>query len=877
MDSGRQVYTFLFTDVEGSTRLWERYPAPMNRALQLHDAILRESIGARGGSVFKTMGDAFYAVFPDSASAMGAASEAQQALLARTAEGSFGPLRVRMAIHTGVAYAREDDYFGPSLNRLARLLAVGHGGQILVSEDAFESLSGPLPVGTELLELGPHRLRDFDEPEWIRQLNYPSMPESFPRLKTLDAMPNNLPREVSSFIGREVEVREVRRLVAANRLATLTGSGGCGKTRLAIEVAGELLGKFEDGIWLVEFAPLSDAPLVAPAIARTLQIGEDPTLPTLEVLRKACAERELLLILDNCEHLIQESAAIADALLKSCPRLKIIATSREALGLPGEATYIVPSLTVPLEPEGLDAAQLLTYSSAQLFVDRATSANPRFVLDDENVGAIAQLCRRLDGIPLALELAAARIRTLSASQIADRLDDRFRLLTGGSRTALPRQQTLRAALAWSYNLLTDAEKCLLRRVSVFRDGWTLEACEATCSEPPLSGPQILDLLTQLVDKSLVHVHGEGDYPRYALLENIRQFAREQLFETDEAPLLRRHHVHYYRDFAVEAAKHFGGAQQVEWLNRTEAEHSNIRAAFEWSQSEESLSLDALILATSLHRYWEIRGFLQEGRKTIESLLERVSEEQEVWRMRALNNVGTLMNDLTDHQAAEKAFSAALALARKRQGKLEMAVILNNLGLTAKNRGFLEESIAYFEESSELARDMSDQHNLAMALDNLGDALREKGDYQRARQLSQECLQLFRSLQDQKGVTISISRLAEIDLQEGHYQAAYDKIREALRLQQELEFVSGIATLLELLARILLRLGQAEQAALAQGRAGAMRQEIGLQVPRGDQADYERLEEDLAAELGTARAQSLRQQGRSADLNALIDDLLGAAH
>jgi predicted ATPase/class 3 adenylate cyclase len=525
--------TFLFTDIEGSTRLWERHPEAMRTALARHDALLRQAIESRGGHVFKTVGDAFCAVFSSAPDAARASLDAQRALHAADWD-AVGAVRVRMALHTGEADERGGDYFGPALNRVARLLAIGHGGQVLVSSAAEAAIHGALSAEASLRDWGSHRLKDLQEPEHVYQLCAPDLPaEEFPPLRSLQAFANNLPVQATSFIGRERDIAEIQRLLSSARLLTLNGAGGVGKTRLALQAAADLLETYGDGVWLVELAPLADPDLVPQTVAFALGVREEPGRPFTQTLADYLRNKKLLLLLDNCEHLVDACARLADTLLRSCPDLQILATSREALGVPGERTYRLPSLGLP-DPARLPPMDVLAqFESVRLFRERAQLHQPAFAVTAANAPALAQVCHRLDGIPLAIELAAARVRSLPVEQIAARLDDRFRLLTGGSRTALPRQQTLRALMDWSYGLLTDGEKTLLRRVSVFSGGWTLEAAETVCAGDGVDDWEILDLLTRLVDKSLIVYEERDGEARYRLLETVRQYAQERLQESGE--------------------------------------------------------------------------------------------------------------------------------------------------------------------------------------------------------------------------------------------------------------------------------------------------------------------------------------------------------
>ena len=556
--------TFLFSDIEGSTRLWEQHPGAMKAALARHDDILRRSVTQHQGQIVKLTGDGCLAVFESASGAVLAALAAQQALQA-DAWDELKPqvVRARMALHTGEAEARGGDYFGPAVNRAARLMSAGHGGQVLLSAASAELLRDALPVGAGLLDLGEQRLKDLARPEHVFQLLHPTLPSNFPSLRSLDAFPHNLPVQLTSFIGREREMAEVKRLLATTHLLTLTGPGGTGKTRLALQLGAEMLGvaDYADGVWLVELAALEHPGALPQAIAAAFCLGSMPGREPLDAVTDFLRDKRLLLILDNCEHLIDAVARLADHLLRASPRLKILASSREALGVTGEVAFRVPSLSLPEEGAhgvGDDAShmspvELMACEAARLFVERATAVNPRFALTDRNAPAVAQICRRLDGIPLALELAAARVKVFTAEQIAARLDDRFRLLTGGSRTALPRQQTLRAAIDWSYDLLAEPERALLKRLSVFVGGWTFEAAEAICP-----GEDVLEALTQLVNKSLVVAEHRADERedgvRYRMLETVRQYARDRLLDAGvaEVAAARDCHLDYFLSVSEQA-------------------------------------------------------------------------------------------------------------------------------------------------------------------------------------------------------------------------------------------------------------------------------------------------------------------------------------
>ncbi len=493
--------TLLFTDIEGSTQLLHALRDQYALVLADQRAILRAAFDQWAGCEIDTQGDAFFVAFARATDAVNAVVQAQRNLAAHAWTDGV-TVRVRMALHTGEAMLATTGYVGIDVHRAARICSAGHGGQVLLSQTTRDLVEEALPNGVALRDLGEHRLKDLKRPEHVYQLVIADLPADFAPLKSLDAHPHNLPIQLTSFIGREQEMARVKELLEGARLLSLTGSGGAGKTRLALQVAADLIDEFPDGVWFVELAPLTDAGLIPQTVASLLGLREEAGRPVMTMLSDYLRAKTTLLLLDNCEHLIDACAKFADTILHVAPKIKILATSREALGIAGETAYRVPSLSLPPPQLPISNYQSLNqYESVRLFIDRALAVQPDFSVTNANAPALAQICHRLDGIPLALELAAARVKSLSVEQIAVRLDDRFRLLTGGSRTALPRQQTLRAAIDWSHSLLTEEERVLLRRLSVFAGGWTLDAAQAVCGCDPVRADDVLDLLARLVDKS----------------------------------------------------------------------------------------------------------------------------------------------------------------------------------------------------------------------------------------------------------------------------------------------------------------------------------------------------------------------------------------
>lgn len=603
------VVTFVFSDIEGSTLLWESDPDGMRSSLARHDEIVRNVVEAAGGTIFKHTGDGFGAAFDSVTAGLEAAARVAGGLAHEPWEGP--PLRCRIGVHTGEAEPRDGDYFGATVTRTARLMDAGNGGQILVSEAARRLLGGGPPAGMSLADHGEHRLKDLGEPIRIYRLTGDGATD--PReLRTLERAPHNLPIQLSTFVGRESQIKEVTDLVREARLVTLTGIGGVGKTRLSLQVAAELLADFDHGAWFIELAPLTEAGLLADTATNAMRVPNDATLTAHQSLVKFLADRNALLVIDNCEHLIDDVATFVDSLLRSCPDVHILTTSREGLAVTGEVLWRVPSLRVDD-----DAAAI------ELFAERARLVQPGFTIDEANLAAVADLCVRLDGIPLAIELATARLKMLSVEQIAQHLNDRFRLLTGGSRTAVERQRTLRAMMDWSYDLLTDREQALLRRLSVFHDGFSYEAAEAVSSGETLDRLEVLDLLGRLVEASVVTFDADIR-PRYALLETVRQYSLDKLVDAGEADEARHRHAEHFRSMSreIEATLQRGDLRAMELASD---DLGNYRAAMTWA-TEAGRGELVLELACNLRNYFWNRVMYRESLRWLTAALQLVGDD-----------------------------------------------------------------------------------------------------------------------------------------------------------------------------------------------------------------------------------------------------------
>ena len=774
--------TFLFTDIEGSTKLWEKSPRGMQVALTRHDALLWETIEGHGGFVFKTVGDAFCAVFPTPLGAIEAALAAQRGLFSEAWGEEVGAIRTRMALHTGTTHERDGDYFGPPVNRVARLLSAGHGGQILLSSSTQELVRDQLPADTHLRYLGEKRLKDLSRPERIFQLTAPALPSEFPPLKTLESHTTNLPLQTTPLIGREREVEAVCGLLRSSetRLLTLLGPGGTGKTRIGLQVAAELADGFEDGVFFVPIAAITDPALVAPTIARILGLSEGAQTPE-ELLEGYLRDRQTLLLLDNLEQVI-EAAPVVERLLSGAANLKILATSRIPLGLYGEYEFPVPPLSLP-DPDSLPLLEHLTeYEAVRLFVERARAVKPDFVLTEENGPTVVEICERLDGLPLAIELAAARIKLLPPRVLLDRLGNRLKILTGGPRNLPERQRTLRNAIEWSYGLLDEGEKLLFGRLGVFSGGATLEAIEAVCDARGDLPTDVFDGASSLLDKSLLgqEERAVGE-PRFVMLETIHEFANAMLEESGEEEAVRRAHAEYFLALAEEAEPMLWGAEDAAWLDRLEQEHDNMRAALSWAIEHEETTL-ALRVGGALRWFWYMEGYYGEGRRWLEAALGKDWGAAAEARARALEGVGWLASSQGDLDRAQAAANEGLKLSTEaRLDKVVVADFQNVLGDAARHRGDYERATELLEKSLALHRAGNDTRGVAWSLGDLANVSSDRGSYERARALYEEGLVLSRELGGAELLGAFLISLGDEYLLEGDPERATELNEEAAEL------------------------------------------------------------------------------------------------
>ncbi len=925
------IVTFLFTDIEGSTKLAQEYPSDMPVLLARHNQIVREELEKHNGFVFQVVGDSFCASFQDAQDAVGAALSTQQRL--QSESWSPSAIKVRMGIHTGPAQleadAQENPYKGyATLALTQRIMSAGHGGQILISEATRQSIpdkpaaevQDEVQDKVQVKDMGERRLKDVLRTVHLYQLSGPNAQSEFPALKTLDLINHNLPIQLTSFIGREKELNEIRNLIESHRIVTLIGSGGAGKTRLSLQIASDYLNRFSDGVWLLELAPITDPALVPQTLLSIFNLREDSHRSIVEIIIEYMRSKNILLLLDNCEHLIEACAQLGERLLQACPKLKILASSREALGIAGEMSYQVPSLQVPNPAELPSLDQLENMDSVRLFMDRAIASKPDLVLTNGNAAFIAQICFRLDGIPLAIELAAARVKVLTPEQIAARLDDRFRLLTGGSRTALPRQQTLRAMIDWSYSLLLEDEKTLFRRLAIFAGGWTLEAAESVCGME-VSGLDFLDLLTRLVDKSLVLSTESASGIRYHRLETIRQYSREKFFESDEVDMLRDRHLDYFVRFAEQADENLKGSEQLTWQKLMSAEQDNLRAALEWGFSKHPYNALRIVGAANL--FWTAAGFSTEGFRWTQKALEQIqespftrgttTEQRQVARAKALRGLTRLYLSLGDNARAKRTSEESVAIYRRSKDRRGLSFALVVLAYPLEFLGELDRAEAALKESYTIARAEKDiyvmcralnllarvtiklHHDLAKAQKCVDESLRRareaglrsqeaqaqevaatiainRNDHDEARIRFNESVKLYQEIEARFNVILEKSNLAHMERKLGNYDVALEYYRETVLAFRDIGQTGAVAHQLECFGFIAIAQGQHERALQLFAAANALRTKNGTPMTPDEQVYFSNQLSQIRERLDERQFETVWNTG-----NAMtVEDAVGLA-
>lgn len=814
--------TFLFTDIEGSTKLAQKFHDKLPEVLAKHHSILNECVENNNGFVFKTVGDAFCCAFQNADDAVRASVQSQKML--NSVDWKDAEVKVRMGIHTGFAEWSGTDYMGYiTLARVSRVMSVAFGGQILVSNNAYEFSELITSDEISFRDLGERRLKDLTQPLKLYQIISADIPSDFPSLKTLDARPNNLPIQLSNFIGREKEILEINAFLQKSRLVTLLGPGGTGKTRLALQIGAELIDEFANGVFIAELAQVTEPSMVLQTLMSAFGAKEIKGQSQKLTLTEYLTEKEMLVIMDNCEHLLNECSKTAEMLLSKCGKLKIIATSREVLNCAGEISCRVPPLSHP-DPNSNESIEMITkYESVRLFIERALVIKQDFRVTNENAYALADICFKLDGIPLAIELAAARIKILSPEGINERLNDRFKLLTGGKRTALPRQQTLRALIDWSYDLLSEREKLLLQRLTVFSGGWRLEASENICSDEIINDDDIIELLGKLADKSLIKVNESLNYNYYLLLETIKKYGDEKLAESGKKNEFQKKHFDYFYKLAEDSEEKLTGYNQKEWLMKLDSDIGNLREALNWALiNEPVLSLQMSVL---LGKFWELRGYYAEGLEYLRKSSESSESTDLIWKARSvylkglflinqgnysdskkfLNESQELFREINykDGEALTYSALATIALFESDYDKiklysdksLEISYEINNKSYIAKNiqniamslmqQGYHVESRNKYEESLAIFRELNDPVQLARTIGNIGALEYLLGNYDKAREVFEESLVIRTEIGERQGISIALSNLGSVTYMQHKYAEAENYLERSLAITKEL--------------------------------------------------------------------------------------------
>ncbi len=873
--------TFLFTDIEGSTRLLQQLGEKYAILLADHEKLLRETCESNHGRVVDIHGDSFFVVFPRALDAVNAVVQSQHVLAEHLWPDGVS-VRVRMGLHTGEPQISALGYMGIDVHRAARIMAVAHGGQVLLSQTTHDLVVSELPEDVTVQDLGEHRLKDLRQPKHLYQLVITGLPFDFPPLKSLN--------------------------VSEHRLVTLTGPGGSGKTRLALQVATELIDQFQDGVFFVALAPITDPGLVASTIAQSIGISETAGRSIMDSLKDYLQGKSLLLVLDNFEQVISAAPLVAE-LLKSGSGLKILVTSREALRISGEREYFVPPLALPNLTQLPSVESLSQYTAVELFLQRAQLVKPDFHLTSDTAPAVAEICYRLDGLPLAIELAAARVKLLPPRAMLARLENRLEFLTGGARELPARQQTLRNAIAWSYDLLNEDEQRLFRQLSVFVGGCTLDAVEAVSSDH--QAYLLLDQFGSLLDKSLLReVEGISDEPRFVMLELLREFGLEQLEASGEQEITRHRHADFFLALAERAEAKLESVDQLEWINRMEQEHDNLRAALEWSKTADGAGDLCLRLAGTLGLFWEARGYFSEGRERLSAVLStEAAQARTIGRAKLLARAAELAYRQSDYAATVELAEESLEIYREVDDKQGIASVLIKLGNAATEAGdyetasgFLEEALSIWQELSDkhgtaralislgwaalrpgdyqlantrlesalaISRELEDTRSIGFELSGLGEVALRQGDYERANQLLEESLELRRQLGNKWGVGVSLGTLGWVAMREGNWNRALARLGESLAVRQEIGDKGGSAWCIERLAEVAWAQGNPEKAVRLLSAAAALRISIGSVIDPVDQPEYQNRRTALRTELGQERFAAMWDEGRALTLEQAI--------
>jgi predicted ATPase/class 3 adenylate cyclase len=820
--------TFFFSDIEGSTKLIQQLGEQYPGVLLAHHNLLRVALGAHGGNELRTEGDSFFIVFGSALDACSGAAAAQQALQDYGwPEG--GRVRVRIGLHTGEATLVGNEYLGLDVHRAARVAGAAHGGQVLISETTRTLVDHGLPAGLSLRDLGVHRLKDLARPERLFQLTIAGLPDEFPALRTLEATPNNLPTQLTSFIGRDDQVREAKQLLARSRLLTLTGPGGTGKTRLSLQIAADVMDGFPDGVYFVPLASVQDPELVPSAIAQALAISTTGSRRPIDALLDHLRDKRTLLVLDNFEQLLP-AAPVTTKLLEASPGLRVLVSSRAVLRVYGEQEFPVPPLALPDLKALPDLATLSQFEAVRLFIERAVAVKPDFQATNENAPAIAGIGERVDGLPLAIELAAARVKLFSPQALLSRLEKSLSALGSGARDLPGRQQTLHGAIQWSYDLLNEGERRLLARFSVFARGASLEHVEAVCRPAEDIGGDVVDALDQLADQSLLRRLPDFDEPRFLMLQTIREFAADRLEQSGEAAAIKDRHLQAFITLAERAQPYMFGRERKEWLDRLELEQDNYRTALDWAISSGN-ARSALLLSASLWRFWQMRGHIHEGRSRVtQALALPKSRDYPTERLLALEAAGGLAYWQADMESAQRFYDECLEMTRTTGDKRALANALYNAAFpnvvnmseTTRPRELLEEALPLF-------RDLGDQASVARTLWALGNGLYFERNYPPAKSVLEEAQALFRTVDDRFGLGWANHTHGLVALKMGDVELARKDFLEALELFQEARDISGLVLQLDNLSQIIRADGDPARAARLASAAKAHQRSTGTSL------------------------------------------------